>query len=77
MAAAGRARAPGLSALARWLRGEPAPSRSTAPRWPFWLGLVLLLAASTALEWTRLYRFEAALPGHAGGVLGYVLGPLR
>jgi S-DNA-T family DNA segregation ATPase FtsK/SpoIIIE len=61
-----------LSALARSLRGEPPPARHAAS---FWLGLVLLLAASTALESTRLYRFEALLPGHAGGVLGYTLGP--
>ncbi|MBK6470131.1 MAG: DNA translocase FtsK 4TM domain-containing protein [Betaproteobacteria bacterium] len=62
-----------LSTLARVLRGPaatPAP-----PRWMFWLGLALLLAASCALEWTRLYRWEAQLPGHAGGVLGYMLGP--
>ena len=31
--------------------------------------------ASTALESTRLYRFEPSLPGPAGGVIGYVLGP--
>ncbi|MGL4809786.1 MAG: DNA translocase FtsK, partial [Giesbergeria sp.] len=31
---------------------------------------------STALEWSRLYRFESALPGHAGGLLGYWLGPV-
>ncbi len=69
-----------LSALAGLLRSdaaapaeaEPAP----APRWLFWLGLALLLAASSALEWTRLYRWETLLPGHAGGVLGYTLGPL-
>ena len=62
-----------LSTLARWLRGgqEDAPVRS---RWLFWVGLALLLAASCTLEWTRLYRFEARLPGHAGGVLGYWLG---
>ncbi|MCK7493975.1 MAG: DNA translocase FtsK 4TM domain-containing protein [Comamonadaceae bacterium] len=47
-----------------------------AARWAFWVGLALLLAASCALEWTRLYRWEALLPGHAGGVLGYALGPL-
>jgi S-DNA-T family DNA segregation ATPase FtsK/SpoIIIE len=61
-----------LSALARSLRGEPPPAKHAAS---FWLGLVLLLAASTALESTRLYRFETLLPGHAGGVLGYTLGP--
>jgi DNA segregation ATPase FtsK/SpoIIIE, S-DNA-T family len=62
-----------LAALARGLRDEPPPARHTAS---FWLGLALLLAASTALESTRLYRFEPLLPGHAGGVLGYTLGPL-
>ncbi len=62
-----------LSALARCLRGEPTPSHSALA---FWSGLALLLAASTALESTRLYRFEQLLPGHAGGVLGYSLGPL-
>jgi S-DNA-T family DNA segregation ATPase FtsK/SpoIIIE len=63
-----------LAGLARLIRGpQAAPA---APRWMFWLGLVLLLAASCALEWTRLYRWEPLLPGHAGGVLGYALGPL-
>ncbi len=62
-----------LSALARLLRAEPAAP--APPRTLFWLGLALLLASSCALEWTRLYRFESLLPGHAGGVLGYVLGP--
>ena len=61
-----------LSALARSLRGEPPPATHALS---FWLGLALLLAASTALESTRLYRFEALLPGHAGGVLGVTLGP--
>jgi DNA segregation ATPase FtsK/SpoIIIE, S-DNA-T family len=61
-----------LAALARSLRGESPPSGSSAA---FWFGLALLLAASTALESTRLYRFESFLPGHAGGVLGYTLGP--
>jgi S-DNA-T family DNA segregation ATPase FtsK/SpoIIIE len=62
-----------LAALARLLRDEPAVSGGKAR---FWVGVVLLLAASCALEWTRLYRFEGLLPGHAGGVLGYTLGPL-
>ncbi len=61
-----------LSALARSLRGEPPPARHAMS---FWLGLALLLAASAALESTRLYRFESMLPGHAGGVLGVTLGP--
>ena len=38
--------------------------------------MLLLLASSTALEWTRLYGFEPRLPGHSGGVLGVTLGPL-
>jgi len=63
-----------LSALATLLRG-PSPTPHP-PRALFWLGLALLLAASCALEWTRLYRFEPWLPGHAGGVLGWALGAL-
>ena len=63
-----------LAGLARLLRGPQ--TGHWAPRWMFWLGLALLLAASCALEWTRLYRWEPLLPGHAGGVLGYALGPL-
>ena len=63
-----------LSALAGALRSElPAPD---APRWMFWAGLALLLGASASLEWTRLYRWEPLLPGHAGGVLGYTLGAM-
>ena len=67
-----------LGALARLLRddtGSPAddPDR---PKGLFWLGLALLLAASCSLEYTRLYQWESHLPGHAGGVLGYLLAPL-
>ena len=40
----------------------------------FWIGLLVLLCASATLEWTRLYRLEAYLPGHSGGVVGYLLG---
>ncbi|MBX3602036.1 MAG: DNA translocase FtsK 4TM domain-containing protein [Rubrivivax sp.] len=62
-----------LSALAGLLRGAAAEaSRGTGPL--VWLGLALLMAASCSLEWTRLYRWEAHLPGHAGGVLGFTLG---
>jgi S-DNA-T family DNA segregation ATPase FtsK/SpoIIIE len=66
-----------LSALARWLRAHDAPTQLVAgSRAAFWLGLVMLMAASCALEWTRLYRFDAQLPGgQAGGVVGALLGP--
>ena len=77
-----------LSALARWMRGlQPQPRdashgsaslamRLTSSRTGFWLGLAVLLCASTALEWSRIYRFESTfLPGHAGGALGYLVGP--
>ena len=65
-----------LGSLAHWLRGEtPASaSKGSMSRLKFWSGLLLLLAASTALEWSRLYRFEARLPDHAGGALGYLVG---
>ena len=65
-----------LASLARGLRREPLnPGKSLlSSRLRFWLGLALLLLASAALEWSRLYRFEFRLPGHAGGVLGYLAG---
>ncbi len=56
--------------FARWA------ARLTSSRASFWVGLAVLLCASTALESSRLYRFEGLLPGgHAGGVLGYLVGP--
>nr|WP_295080283.1 DNA translocase FtsK [uncultured Roseateles sp.] len=66
-----------LSGLAGLLRAEaPAPGGSAGRHAALWaLGLLLLMCASCALEWTRLYSWEARLPGHAGGVLGYALGP--
>ena len=71
-----------LAALARWLRGDARPQAATSHatgaltsgRILFWLSLVALLMASTGLEWTRMYRFEARLPDHAGGALGYLVG---
>ena len=72
-----------LAALADLLRRGSAdppiasPVRTGWPLWVSWMGLALLLSASTSLEWTRMYHAEAQLPGgHAGGVLGYLLGPL-
>jgi len=68
-----------LTALAVRLRGDAAPVHAPhiwrLSRWAFWSGLVLLLLASTGLEFTRLYRFDERLPGHhAGGILGYMVG---
>ncbi|MFI5444412.1 DNA translocase FtsK [Polaromonas sp. UC242_47] len=63
-----------LASLARGLRGQQV-LRTALSRTKFWSSLALLLLASTALEWSRLYRFEAKLPGDAGGVLGYLAGP--
>jgi S-DNA-T family DNA segregation ATPase FtsK/SpoIIIE len=76
-----------LSSLAGWLRErelmtarpDTAPSRLArlvSGRLAFWLGLLLLLCASAMLEWTRFYSLEMRLPGHGGGILGYLLGPL-
>ena len=71
-----------LSALARWMRDddEPPPvqegvARIVEGRAAFWLGLALMLVASAALEWSRLYRLEPLLPGPAGGALGFLVGP--
>ncbi|HYN60322.1 MAG TPA: DNA translocase FtsK 4TM domain-containing protein, partial [Rubrivivax sp.] len=66
-----------LSGLAGVVRAADEPPAAPAlPRAAFWIGLGLLMAASSSLEWTRLYRWESHLPGHAGGVLGFTLGPL-
>jgi len=69
-----------LGSLAGLLRVEAPqvlpPEQRLRSRGLWWLGLLLLIAASCTLEWSRLYGWEARLPGHAGGVLGYTLGPL-
>ena len=74
-----------FAGLLRWmhereLQAAPAPDKAPGGlflgRVFFWGGLGLLLCASASLEWTRLYSLEARLPGHAGGVLGYLVGPL-
>ncbi|MFZ4471963.1 MAG: DNA translocase FtsK 4TM domain-containing protein, partial [Limnohabitans sp.] len=73
-----------LAALANRLREDSDSDADTATdthswrhtRFAFWAGLTLLLISSVGLEWTRMYRFEANLPGHiSGGVLGYLVGP--
>jgi S-DNA-T family DNA segregation ATPase FtsK/SpoIIIE len=68
-----------LVSLARWLRGAGSQDTLDKPLWQrslwvFWLGLAVLLLASCGMEWTRLYRLESSLPGHSGGVLGYLVG---
>ena len=70
--------------LRHWMRGRQAAA--TAPgatgvailwrRWALGPGLVLLLAASTGLEWSRMHSWDDALPGSAGGVLGHIGGPV-
>ena len=73
-----------LAALANRLREDSDSDADTVAdthswrhtRFAFWAGLALLLISSVGLEWTRMYRFEANLPGHiSGGVLGYLVGP--
>ncbi|WP_284306903.1 DNA translocase FtsK [Hydrogenophaga electricum] len=78
-----------LSVLAQWIRGQQgaADSAESAPALPawlrwwqgrpvFWVCLLLLLLSSAVLEYERLYRYEALLPGPAGGVLGMALGDI-
>lgn len=57
------------SALPAWRRWIPGPLS-------FWLGVCLVLAASSGLEWSRLYRWDPDLPGSAGGILGAIGGPI-
>jgi len=65
----------GTQALEAPASGDgPAPLWERHPQLVFGIGLLLLMVASTTLEFTRLYRLEPHLPGYSGGVLGYVLG---
>jgi S-DNA-T family DNA segregation ATPase FtsK/SpoIIIE len=68
-----------LSRLAGLMRAVDASVASpdaepARPAWLPWVGLVVLLVASCALEWTRVYGTEAWLPGPAGGALGQAVG---
>ncbi|MFO1250745.1 MAG: DNA translocase FtsK 4TM domain-containing protein [Inhella sp.] len=65
-----------LGGLAALWRERPQAEPNPGPLWRVWLGVGLLILSSCVLEWTRLYALEARLPGHAGGVLGYAMGPL-
>ncbi|KKW67363.1 cell division protein FtsK [Lampropedia cohaerens] len=70
-------------AFRNWLRGKPLARpegrlmmlRMWTRRGLWCLSLLLLLCSCAVLEWSRLYRFEASLPDHAGGVLGHLMGP--
>ncbi len=65
------------SMLARRLRSEATYThlrQGGAAGWKYGAGLILLMYASTSLEWARLYRWELLLPGASGGVMGQVLG---
>ncbi|TFZ01420.1 DNA translocase FtsK [Ramlibacter rhizophilus] len=67
-----------LSALATWMRADGSGmdrSSFSRSRTAFWAGLLVLLVASAGLEWSRLYRFEGSLPDHAGGAIGFLVGP--
>ena len=74
-----------LTTLAQRLRGQDDPALNTArpssvlarlasSRLAFWLGLVLLISASSAVVWTRFYRLQAHLPGPGSGMLGDWIG---
>ena len=78
---AGEAPAPQAPGRSPGRAQSPAPrrpwwARLAATHWASWLGLALLLAASAGLEWSRLYRWDGALPGASGGVLGALGGPV-
>ena len=71
-----------LAELARWLRrtdsqAEKKHGQATprTMRWRLGLAWVGLLVACAVLEWSRLHRFDGALPAGAGGVLGQMVGP--
>jgi DNA segregation ATPase FtsK/SpoIIIE, S-DNA-T family len=69
-----------LAALAQRLRESEEESSEQMIPWrrtkaAFWIGLVMLLVCSSAIEWLHLYRFDDSLPGHkTGGILGYIVG---
>jgi S-DNA-T family DNA segregation ATPase FtsK/SpoIIIE len=71
-----------LNAWADWLRTDEttpqAADKENESNWKtrliFWAGLFLLMSSSSALEWARLTRWDAILPGTSGGALGYAVG---
>ena len=73
-----------LMAWAKWLRTDETArsnqAKDTEAKWKnrlvFWIGLFVLMSSSSALEWARLTRWDAILPGTSGGALGYAVGHL-
>ena len=73
-----------LMAWAKWLRTDDTArsnqAKDTEAKWKnrlvFWIGLFVLMSSSSALEWARLTRWDALLPGTSGGALGYAVGHL-
>ena len=70
-----------LIAWANWLRGSDTTASAVAreesswkTRFVFWVGLLVLMSSSCALEWGRLARWDAIMPGTSGGALGLTLG---
>jgi S-DNA-T family DNA segregation ATPase FtsK/SpoIIIE len=71
-----------FAAVRRTLLGESPRQPEAAAGWlqrllrqlGLWSGFIALMSASCALEWLWLYRFDAALPYGAGGLLGAHLG---
>ncbi len=71
-----------LIAWADWLRSGDASrnalGRDKEANWKtrlvFCMGLFVLMSSSSALEWARLTRWDAILPGTSGGALGYAVG---
>ena len=71
-----------LIAWADWLRSGDAShkalDRDAESDWQsrlvFGMGLLVLMSSSSALEWARLTRWDAIVPGTSGGALGYAVG---
>ncbi len=71
-----------LFALVWWWRRKPLTRGDDAEStveddgfsWWSWLGIVVLMLASAALEALRLHKFFASLPQGAGGAIGQSLG---
>ena len=70
-----------LNAWAQWLRGSETSANAAVreesnwkTRLVFWVGLFVLMSSSCAIEWGRLARWDAIMPGTSGGALGLMVG---